>query len=128
MSTRLYRAAASTRLQHHFAAVAPLSVRRRSKQRPVGTASAKATMAANGTATNGVHDKKAATSLHDEHSVVLVLDYGSQYTQLICRRIREIGVFSMMFPGDASMVGAASAAAAAALQSKHQQQQLARLS
>jgi hypothetical protein len=45
-----------------------------------------------------------AKTLHDEHSVVLVLDYGSQYTQLICRRIREIGIFSMMFPGDASMV------------------------
>lgn len=42
-------------------------------------------------------------TLHDEHAVVLVLDYGSQYTQLICRRIREIGIFSMMFPGDASM-------------------------
>lgn len=61
-------------------------------------------MTANGTA-NGVHaDRKEPHSLHDEHSVVLVLDYGSQYTQLICRRIREIGVFSMMFPGDASMV------------------------
>eukprot|EP00879_Flechtneria_rotunda_P004705 GHRR01004969.1.p1 GENE.GHRR01004969.1~~GHRR01004969.1.p1 ORF type:complete len:554 (+),score=164.75 GHRR01004969.1:648-2309(+) len=56
---------------------------------------------------NGVHtakkQKTEPTTLHDEHSVVLVLDYGSQYTQLICRRIREIGVFSMMFPGDASM-------------------------
>lgn len=66
-------------------------------------------MTANGTATNGVHvDKKQkmdASSLHSEHDVVLVLDYGSQYTQLICRRIREIGVFSMMFPGDATMVG-----------------------
>ena len=38
------------------------------------------------------------------HSTVLVLDYGSQYTQLICRRIREVGVFSVLFPGDASMV------------------------
>jgi len=66
-------------------------------------------MPANGTATNGVHvDKKQkmdASSLHSEQDVVLVLDYGSQYTQLICRRIREIGVFSMMFPGDATMVG-----------------------
>lgn len=61
-------------------------------------------MTANGT--NGV-EKKEQHSLHDEHNVVLVLDYGSQYTQLICRRIREIGVFSMMFPGDASMVGVA---------------------
>ena len=47
---------------------------------------------------------KKAKTLHDEHSVVLVLDYGSQYTQLICRRIRELNIFSMMFPGDASLV------------------------
>jgi hypothetical protein len=72
---------------------------------------------ANGTA-NGIDQpaKKARTSdaasLHDEHNVVLVLDYGSQYTQLICRRIREIGVFSIMFPGDATMVRVAAAAAA----------------
>eukprot|EP00775_Hariotina_reticulata_P013059 gene13059-13186_t len=61
-------------------------------------------MAANGVA-NGVDHKrqKLEPTLHDSHNVVLVLDYGSQYTQLICRRIREIGVFSMMFPGDASM-------------------------
>ncbi|KAF8070969.1 guaA [Scenedesmus sp. PABB004] len=65
-----------------------------------GTAPGTAIMTANGTA-NGAG--AAHTSLHDEHAVVLVLDYGSQYTQLICRRIREIGVFSMMFPGDASM-------------------------
>lgn len=38
------------------------------------------------------------------HSVVLVLDYGSQYTQLIARRIREIGMLSILLPGDASMV------------------------
>lgn len=37
------------------------------------------------------------------HSTVLVLDYGSQYTQLIARRIREIGAFSLLFPGDASL-------------------------
>jgi hypothetical protein len=67
-------------------------------------------MTANGKASNGT-DKKETHSLHDEHNVVLVLDYGSQYTQLICRRIREIGVFSMMFPGDANMVGPCAAAA-----------------
>ncbi len=55
-------------------------------------------------AANGVKRAKLEATLHDSHNVVLVLDYGSQYTQLVCRRIRDIGVFSMMFPGDASMV------------------------
>ncbi len=39
-----------------------------------------------------------------KHAVVLVLDYGSQYTQLIARRIREKGVYSMLLPGDVSLV------------------------
>eukprot|EP00227_Mantoniella_beaufortii_P021531 CAMPEP_0197592134 /NCGR_PEP_ID=MMETSP1326-20131121/14746_1 /TAXON_ID=1155430 /ORGANISM="Genus nov. species nov., Strain RCC2288" /LENGTH=561 /DNA_ID=CAMNT_0043157785 /DNA_START=31 /DNA_END=1716 /DNA_ORIENTATION=+ len=34
---------------------------------------------------------------------VLVLDYGSQYTQLITRRVRELGVYSVLLPGDATM-------------------------
>lgn len=38
------------------------------------------------------------------HSAVVVLDYGSQYTQLICRRIRELSIYSVMLPGDVSMV------------------------
>ena len=33
---------------------------------------------------------------------VVVLDYGSQYTQLIARRIREARVFSVVLPGTAS--------------------------
>ncbi len=33
---------------------------------------------------------------------VLILDYGSQYTQLIARRMREIGFYSYVFPGDAT--------------------------
>ena len=35
---------------------------------------------------------------------VLVMDYGSQYTQLITRRVRELGVYSVLIPGDADMV------------------------
>ncbi len=81
-----------------------------------------ATKTANGTATNG-SAQNGSHSLHDEHSVVLVLDYGSQYTQLICRRIREIGVFSMMFPGDADMVGGPAADTNAETAAAGQQQQ-----
>ncbi|MCY3803619.1 MAG: glutamine-hydrolyzing GMP synthase [Gammaproteobacteria bacterium] len=33
---------------------------------------------------------------------VLILDFGSQYTQLIARRIREIGTYCEIFPWDAS--------------------------
>lgn len=33
---------------------------------------------------------------------ILILDFGSQYTQLIARRIREIGVYCEIFPWDVS--------------------------
>ena len=33
---------------------------------------------------------------------ILILDFGSQYTQLIARRIREIGVYCEIMPWDVS--------------------------
>ena len=45
-----------------------------------------------------------ASSVFAGHSSVLILDYGSQYTQLIARRIRDYGVLSILLPGDVTMV------------------------
>ncbi|PWF48657.1 glutamine-hydrolyzing GMP synthase [Massilia glaciei] len=36
------------------------------------------------------------------HSKILILDFGSQVTQLIARRVRDSGVFSEVFPHDVS--------------------------
>ncbi len=40
--------------------------------------------------------------MHHEAESIVILDYGSQYTQLIARRIRELEVFSVILPYDAS--------------------------
>jgi len=47
---------------------------------------------------------KVSLQLHKTHAVCLVLDYGSQYTQLIARRVREQNVYSMLLPGDVTLV------------------------
>ena len=38
---------------------------------------------------------------------ILILDYGSQYTQLIGRRVRELGVYSKILPGGSALDGKA---------------------
>ena len=38
-----------------------------------------------------------------KHQLVLVLDFGGQYNQLIARRVREEGVYCEMIPGDSSI-------------------------
>lgn len=37
------------------------------------------------------------------HAKVLILDYGSQYTQLITRRVRDLGIYAVILPGDVSL-------------------------
>ena len=50
----------------------------------------------------GTPSKKRARTTGPD--TVVVLDYGSQYTQLITRRVRELGVYSVLLPGASSLV------------------------
>jgi GMP synthase (glutamine-hydrolysing) len=39
----------------------------------------------------------------DRHEIVIILDFGSQYTQLIARRVREAGVYCEILPYNTSL-------------------------
>jgi GMP synthase (glutamine-hydrolysing) len=40
-----------------------------------------------------------------QHESIAILDFGSQYTQLIARRVRELGVYSEVLPFDVDLSG-----------------------
>src|SRR5436190_1584776 len=62
---------------------------------PAATAAGEATHARSTTAGSGAH-----ADIHAHR--ILILDFGAQYTQLIARRVRELGVYCEIHPWDVS--------------------------
>ena len=47
--------------------------------------------------------------MENEQQVVPIVDFGSQYTRLIARKVREAGVFSSVIPAKAENIPVAAA-------------------
>ncbi len=71
---------------------------RLSRKRPI-TAENRTLAKQEATAAQVRHGKEQLSSVHDR---ILILDFGSQVTQLIARRVRDAGVYSELHPYDIS--------------------------